>query len=92
MKGLCHFCNSSNIELSVIKGEIRCIHCVGKKITQTEKKKLDKLPFEDLPQASEQERLDNIERVSADVMERSFARYIKNERLSEPLIDRIHDT
>jgi len=94
MKGLCHDCLTTNVDLFITKGKIQCESC--KNAPEKEKEKIKEeirlLDFEDLPQATEQERLNYLEANSADVMERIFIRNFKNDRVSEPLIDRIHDT
>lgn len=95
MKGLCHVCQISNVEVSITKGKIHCAHCKNRQEPHLVKDVPDYKPFlkfEDLPQGTEQERKDHIEQVMADLKEQWFARDMRNERISEPLIDRIHDT
>lgn len=95
MIGLCDFCFASNVEVTTHKGKIRCRSCTSKPIKKLMEDPPDYKPvlqFENLPRGTLKERTEHIERVMADLNEKWFARYLKNERISEPLIDRIHDT
>jgi len=56
MTGLCHFCLVSGIQVRPIKGEIRCLDCIDK-VKPTKAAIAAKiLPFEDLPEISEEQR------------------------------------
>lgn len=93
MKGLCHFCFKTNANLFITKGKVQCENCKNGNVPEKKEKKEEvKLPFEDLPQGTVEERARSLEMIMADLNEKNFARYLKNERISEPLIDRIHET
>ena len=50
MKGLCHYCFSSNVETHLeLKGIIRCEKCRGKIKKDVPKNEPKLLPFQDLP-------------------------------------------
>ncbi len=96
MRGLCHSCLTSNVELVVSKGNIRCTTCenngVVSKVPSEYHPGPGKLPFEDLPTATLEERELHANQVASDVFEKKFIKDMINERISEPLIDRIHET
>jgi len=56
MIGLCHFCLTSNLLLFPIKGIIRCYTCIGKIKPPEVLKQSEMLLFEDLPEASADQR------------------------------------
>jgi len=56
MNGLCHFCLKTNQKLFPIKGIIRCYRCIGKVKPPKTAKPGNLLPFEDLPQITDEQR------------------------------------
>lgn len=95
MIGLCHSCLTSGIEVSVNKEQIRCANCINK----PDAEKLIDMPdysplleFETLPAGSKEERERSLEMIVDELFEKAFVLYCKNERISEPLIDRLEDT
>jgi hypothetical protein len=91
MKGLCHNCFKTNVELQIYRGKITC-GCHEKQDPVISTPKSPMLPFEDLPQSTPEERDRLLNQTMADLKEKWFADFMDRERLSETLIDRIHDT
>jgi len=57
MKGLCHYCLVSNLELHIdFKDIIRCDKCRGKVKDDTPKNEPKLLPFQDLPELTPEEK------------------------------------
>ena len=88
MIGLCHNCLISAVEVFVKKGHIVCKECLVDTpnfYKEPEKKIIGDvtLPFEDLPQGTEQERLNASERIAADIFDRHYQRKMNSERVSE---------
>lgn len=82
MIGLCHFCFSSGVEITSHKGRIFCSNCINPVITIPEIKTTTLL-FEDLPQASLEERSLSLARISADTADRIFHKKMNSERVNE---------
>jgi hypothetical protein len=95
MKGLCHFCFKSNVNLSITRGKVWCDTCKDRNVPWPEKetkKEKETLNFSEAAIATLPERTKHLEQVMADLKEKWFGEMMDRERLSEPLIDRIHDT
>jgi hypothetical protein len=93
MKGLCHFCFSSNVDLSIYRGKVWCDECKERDLPWPRvKERTDIMKPTDAAIETLPERTKHINQIMADLDEKHFAEYMDRERLSEPLIDRIHDT
>jgi len=77
MKGLCHFCLISNIEIQIHKGQTRCSKCrnLVKKPPIQDSSPL--LKFEDLPEARKEVREEITNRLAKEGLERLLKRYSK---------------
>lgn len=94
MIGLCHVCLTSGVPLFITKRKIHCVNCKDRDVRsqkEEEKKEEIKLQFEDLPQATLEDRIKHITNVVEDLDEIAFVKWMKNERISEPLIDRLDE-
>lgn len=77
MKGLCHFCLTSNIEVFINKGQIRCSKC---RLAVKQPKHKDNKPllkFEDVPIPTEEQRRQVTEKLAKESYERLLKRYPK---------------
>ena len=83
MIGLCHECLSSGVEINVHKGRIFCNNCIEPKQPIIKINTSFLLQFEDLPQASQQERLNSLEAIASDTADRIFHRKMNSERVNE---------
>lgn len=95
MIGLCHFCLTSGVEIFVNKQQIRCAKCINHPDVRNMLDMPDYSPlleFENLPTGSEEQRRKALEMIVDEIYEKSFVLYCKNERISEPLINRLEDT
>ena len=82
MIGLCHVCLRSGIETTTSKGRVFCKDCTNPIVSQP-LISTNMLPFEDLPQYSEEERTIHLERISNDTFDRIFHKKMNSERVNE---------
>ena len=94
MKGLCHFCFNSNVDLTITKGKVWCDPCQERNLPWPllKKEKKVSMEFSETALLTLPERTKHLNQVMADLAEINFAKMQRNERLSEPLIDRLDDT
>ncbi len=95
MIGLCHFCLTSGVEVFVNKQLIRCAKCINHPDVRNMLDMPDYSPlleFENLPTGTPEQRRKALEIIVDDLFEKAFVLYCKNERISEPLINRLEDT
>lgn len=83
MLGLCHVCFTSGIPIQFTKGLLHCQKCIGIKEKEVEKKQEKILAFEDLPQASPEEREENLTRIGKDMFDRIYHKKMNSERVLE---------
>lgn len=94
MIGLCHVCLTSGVPLFITKHKTHCVNCKDRDVRsqkEEEKKEEIKLQFEDLPQESLEKRIKTITQIVDELQEIAFVKWMKNERISEPLIDRLEE-
>jgi len=75
MKGLCHFCSTSNVETFLHKGKIRCSKCRNL-VKRPAPENIDPLlKFEDLPSPTKEKLEEITNRLAKQGLERLLKRY-----------------